>query len=1034
MKRSSSVCLNILFIFMFFHIPCWAAVPEGTDAGTRPEVLESYGKLPLSFVENRGQRDNKICYYLNIKRGTINFTEEGITYMLLEKIPPSEVEKAPTAKENAPGGGFKAMAFTLKPIGGNKDVEIVPKEKLPGKVNYLLGRDRTKWHTGIPTYREIVYQELYPGIDLKIYGTNNQMEYDFVVSPEADPAAIKMSFQGTEGLRIDEEGNLVIKTPICELTHLNPITYQEIDGKRVPVESGFKVTGKSFAFHVGDYDKNHPLIIDPLTLSYSTYLGGGGTDSGEGIAVDGLGCAYVTGYTHSAVPTPFPLEAAYQGVLKGDVDAFVTKFYPEGNTVAYSTYFGGIYSEYAYGIAVDSLGNAHIVGRTSGQDLPIAPTDPESPYQADYGEGNCDAFVTKFNSEGSGLLYSTYLGGSGDDYGRGIALDCLGNAYVAGYTDSSDFPTANAYQPAYGGGSRDVFVTKIDPDGKGVTYSTYLGGGDRDYGFGVAVDSSGNCYVTGYTKSVSPTGFPLSNPYQDVNKGNMDAFVTKLNPEGSGLVYSTYLGGAENDAGFGVAIDSSGNCYLTGYTYSSIDFPLQNAYQEIFGGGTDNDAFVTKLNAEGNGLVYSTYLGGSDRDYGSAIAVDSLGNAYVAGRTESWEDFPIKKSCQGFGGAEGDTDGFVARFNASGTSTVYSTYLGGSYVEYANGIAVDGFGSAYVAGHSVSWEDFPLENSYQEMFGGGDKDAFVTKLVFVSQAGLALDDGDFGLWHYDGSDWIKLGGADPEWLCGYGDKLLGDYGSLGLWKYDGVSWCKLGGADPDNSGNTMVAYASGVAIDYGVLGLWYYDGSDFTRLGGADPQWLCAYEGNLVGDYGPLGLWKYDGALWRKLGGADPDNGGNTMVAYSGGVAVDYGSLGLWHYDGAGWTKLGGADPEHLCAVSESLFGDYGSLGLWKYDGASWCKLGGADPDNSGSTMVAYASGVAIDYCPLGVWHFDGFDWSQLRDADPEWLCVYGGQLVGDFGGLGLWEFDGNSWIEIGGASPSNPDNTGNTMVEAGWW
>jgi hypothetical protein len=307
-----------------------------------------------------------------------------------------------------------------------------------------------------------------------------------------------------------------------------------------------------------------------------------------------------------------------------------------------------------------------------------------------------------------------------------------------------------------------------------------------------------------------------------------------------------------------------------------------------------------------------------------------------------------------------------------------------------------------------------------------------------SSGGIAVDYGLLGLHYRGGSGWEKLGGADPDWLCSYGDKLVGAYVGLSVWEYDGASWTKLGGADPDTSGNTMMAFGTGVAIDYGVLGLWHYDGSGaWGKLGGADPERLCVYDDKLVGDYGSLGLWEYDGTLttWAKLDNRNPDNMGNTMVAFGTGVAIDYGALGLWYFDGTDFTKLGGADPEWLCPYDDKLVGDYGTLGLWEYDDATstWTKLGGADPDNTGNTIVAYGAGVAIDYGALGLWYYDGTGgWEKLGGANPEWLCAHGDKLVGDYGTLGLWEYDDATsiWTKLGGA---DPDNSGNCMAEVGF-
>ena len=396
-----------------------------------------------------------------------------------------------------------------------------------------------------------------------------------------------------------------------------------------------------------------------------------------------------------------------------------------------STYLGGNGNDRSFAIAVDASGNAYVTGQTSFTGFPTA-----SPFQADGGGGQ-NAFVTKLNAAGNALVYSTYLGGSDSETGRGIAVDASGSAYVTGSTESTDFPTANPIQPALGG-TGDAFVTKLNAAGNALVYSTYLGGSSFEGGYGIAVDGSGNAYVTGSTFS---TDFPTATPLQPATGGGFDAFVTKLNAAGSALVYSTYLGGSSVEGGFGIAVDGSGNAYVTGST-SSADFPTASPIQPTIGGviGGDIDAFVTKLNAAGNALVYSTYLGGSSSEGGTnsiqlAVAVDASGNAYVAGTTTS-TDFPTASPIQPAHGGGGAFiwDAFVTKLNAAGNALVYSTYLGGSGHDFVEGIAVDAFGNAYVAGETGS-DNFPTANPIQATRDGSPNDAFVTKL---NAAGNAL--------------------------------------------------------------------------------------------------------------------------------------------------------------------------------------------------------------------------------------------------------------------------------------------------------
>jgi len=446
MKKAFLVYLSIFISITFFSNPSFSAVqPTEHGKATRTKVLKSYGKLPLSFIENKGQMDRVVSYYLKGRQGNICFTKEGMVYDLLSG-------RLSRSKATEPKK-VKRLSFTMKPIGANKGVRLFAKDKLPGKVNYLIGNDPKKWQTDIPIYKEIVYKGLYKGIDLKIYGSNNQMEYDFLVSPGADPGDIRMAFDGIDGLCVDERGDLIIKTSLSDLRHLNPLIYQDIDGRRHIVEGSFRVAKNTVSFDIKDYDKNQPLVIDPLTLSYSTYLGGSSDDETWGIAVDTSGNAYVTGITYS---TNFDIQTPLDGyeTLHGVTDAFVTKLEPSGNKLSYSTYLGGSGWDEASGIAVDTSGNAYVTGYTESTDFPT-----QNPFQGTSG-GNSDAFVTKLEPNGDTLSYSTYLGGSDDDAVWGIAVDTSGNAYVTGDTSSTDFPTQSAFQGTSGGGA-DVFIAKI---------------------------------------------------------------------------------------------------------------------------------------------------------------------------------------------------------------------------------------------------------------------------------------------------------------------------------------------------------------------------------------------------------------------------------------------------------------------------------------------------------------------------------------------------------------------------------------------
>jgi hypothetical protein len=393
-------------------------------------------------------------------------------------------------------------------------------------------------------------------------------------------------------------------------------------------------------------------------------------------------------------------------------------------TLVYSTYLGGSGGDQGLHIAVDSAGNAFVSGFTVSTNFPTA-----SPVQAANASFQ-DAFVTKVNAAGTALVYSTYLGGNGNEQARGLAVDSAGSAYITGFTDSTNFPTANAFDATIGSNGDDAFVTKLNAAGNALVYSTYLGGGDSaEFGQAITVDSAGNAYVTGSTFS---DDFPTVNPIQAANAGgSTDAFLSKINAAGSALVYSTYLGGGDNDSGEGIKVDSAGNAYLGGDTFST-NFPTASPIQAANAG--NGDTFVLKVNAAGNALVYSTYLGGSARDACEDLAIDSVGNVYTTGDTES-SNFPTANAFQGAnGGTTLLQDAFVAKLNAAGTALVFSTYLGGTGGEVGFGIAVDSAGNVYVAGASGSNTTFPTANAIQCARNGG-ADVFATKF---NAAGSAL--------------------------------------------------------------------------------------------------------------------------------------------------------------------------------------------------------------------------------------------------------------------------------------------------------
>lgn len=692
--------------------------PDDPAPCHRP-ALATFGALPMTFEANRGQTDDEV-----------RFLSRGLGYTLFltqtEAVLSLHKEGAAAAKTESP-----ATTLRLKLVDANTSIQPKGLDELPSRVNYLIGSNPDNWRTNVPVYPRVKYEQVYPGIDVLYHGNQREVEYDFVLAPGADPGVIELAIEGADQVEIGERGDLVMRSSGGEIRQRKPAVYQEINGVKREVSAEYALRGYArVGFEVGDYDPARPLVIDPV-LTYSTYLGGNANEEGLGIALDAAGNAYVTGSTGSV---NFPKVNPFQAVNLG-TDVFVTKFNAAGSSLIYSTYIGGSGFDSGLDIAVSSSGEAFVTGHTASSDFPTA-----GAIQPLFGGGIRDAFAAKLDNSGAMLAYSTYLGGADLDEGHAIAVDSSGRAYVTGETRSLDFPTASPLQGAFGGidvFGGDAFVARINASGSAMDYSTYLGGSAGDWGRGIAVDSLSNAYVTGTTVS---TDFPTANAFQAMHGGSsFDAFVTKLDATGSTLAYSTFLGGTSSEEGMDVAVDSLGQAYVTGYTQSP-NFPTFNAFQPVRLG---HDAFVTKLDAAGSALVYSTFLGGSGAETGFGIAVDVFGKASVTGFTNS-ANFPTEAPIQPMNA--GPNDAFVTRFNASGSSLAYSTYLGGSFNDEGSSVAVDGQGNAFMTGTTNSL-DFPTASPFQPNLGGFpgccSRDAYVSKISDPATIVLAADRDSF---------------------------------------------------------------------------------------------------------------------------------------------------------------------------------------------------------------------------------------------------------------------------------------------------
>ena len=703
-----------------------------TASGTQPSpgLDLRYGSLPLSFEPATDPRQT------GARRA--DFLARGRGYLLslsasAATLAPIDDEAAPDASvRRGPAAPGQPHPITLRFVGSRSGATGRAETMLPGKVHYLTGNDPAAWRTNIPTYAAVRYDGVYPGIDLVYYGRQGELEYDFLVAPGADPAAIALSFDGTDAVTLDDGGDLLLWTSAGAVRQHKPFIYQEVDGQRRPIAGAYRLDGAHVRLDIGAYDARRPLVIDPVLV----FSGGVGGAAATDVAVDGSGNAYVSGFTHP------PANEGEVGV-HGARDAFVRKINAAGTAVLWTAFIGGSRDDWAYSLAIDASGSVYVTGSTRSLDFPTVNafdfTYNGPAVTTSYG----DAFVAKLTPDGATLTYSTYLGTATDDRALGIAVR-NGNAYVVGQT-SAGFPTtAGAFQAVKPGTNFKGFVTQLDATGSALVYSTYLGapsngatasGGYSDQVTAIALDSAGNAYLTGVTQSYN---FPTLNPAQTwstpttfVQDGRKWAFITKLNPTGSALVYSTYLGGGLSAHGpqdgyhgteaAGIAVDAGGHAYVTGAT-RDVNFPTTaNAFDKtcpIPPGRTAGgclESFVTKLSADGRTFLYSSYLGGTDAsiDSASGIAVDAAGRAYLAGTTNSL-DFPLVDPFQTTGGG----DVFFTVVNPAGTGLEYSTALSGTDAgDSGAAIALDASGNAYLVGTAIS-SDFPRVGGLPQAGGG----------------------------------------------------------------------------------------------------------------------------------------------------------------------------------------------------------------------------------------------------------------------------------------------------------------------------
>lgn len=657
---------------------------------------EASGSLPVSFEANRGQAD-----------ADVKFAGRGDGFGVLLKTD-GAVLALHNRRKGPAGGPLSAHRVTMKLEGANSAPFLSGVEEQVARANYFIGNDPSKWVRGVETYSGVLYSSVYRGVDLMFHSNARQLEYDFTVAPGGDANDIRLRFDGVDDAVLAREGSLVLHTPAGELRHERPIAYQEKDGSRRPVAAAFKqLPDGTIGFQVGEYDQTQPLVIDPV-LVYSTYMGGKADDFGRAIAVDAGGNAFLVGDSFSS---DFLFTASTT-----NSEVYVAKLNADGLFLTYSFFGGKKGNDFATGVAFDASGNVYLCGTTESSDFPQLHSIGSALL------GTSDAFVIKFTADFQQFFYSTLIGGSGQENGVSLAVDSAGSAYISGRTTSPDFPLVGAIQTSYGGGDSDAFVSKLALDGSTLVYSTYLGGSGAENlsgKSGISVDATGNAYVTGDTQSAN---FPLKvaiQPAKNGNTSNSDGFVSVINPSGSDFVYSTYMGGVNDDFGLAIATDSSKNAYVAGKT-KSTSFPGSTSTRTST---TTSDAFVVKLNPTGNAIFYLTFIGGASGDESAnAIAVDSTGNAAIAG--SAGPGLPTVASVQSFfkGGAN---DALVAKLGMTGAVT-FSTYLGGSGNDEGLGVALGGDSAIYVTGVTDSQDFLVLEPL--RAVNAGAKDLFIAKI------------------------------------------------------------------------------------------------------------------------------------------------------------------------------------------------------------------------------------------------------------------------------------------------------------------
>jgi hypothetical protein len=715
LPQSANIRRNLIVIILFACLAeGYAKVP-----GTSKEILNRCENIPLFFIANEGQTDANVAFISKGNHCTMFFTPEGTLFSLTEN-------------QSNPTNGF---ALRLNFLNSNTSPEMVGEEKLSSTTNYFLGNNPSLWKTNVSNFGKVRLNELYKGIDLVYYGNQSRLEYDFMIKPGTNPSKIRLSYdlgnKKGNALSINEQGDLIISTPIGNIIEHKPYCYQYIDGKKQRVDGKYQVidAGKNiFSFSVGNYDKNHTLVIDPV-IEYSTYLGGNGDDLNFGVVRDNAGNIYLSGNTSSG---DFPTTTGvYSSKSKGDLESFITKLDPTCTKIIYSTFIGGDNADYGGNLAIDAKGNAYLTGSTHSWDFPVTKNALVKEFKGPWSAQRPDIFIIKLSSNGDSLLYSTFFGGSKVDMNSIIYADGMGNAYITLYTESSKLPEApSSFNKKYAG-KGDAYIMKLDPAGN-LIYSSYLGGKQKEVPTCIIADKEGNAVIAGTTNSPDFQRSVLT--FDTAYHGKDDIFVTKISGDGSKILFSSIMGGKENEMPKTLKLDNEGNICLAGFTESS-DFPVtKNTYENAFHG--KRDAFFSKISASVDKLIYSTLLGGNKYDCANSMELGQSGDIYLAGTTNSI-DFPttanaFDKTYNGSYydyGAENSDGGdiFICQLDINNSKLNYSTYFGGTGNEDLPQLIVKNTNDLMIVGQTNS-PDLPVTTNAINKTKKGRTDIFISRL------------------------------------------------------------------------------------------------------------------------------------------------------------------------------------------------------------------------------------------------------------------------------------------------------------------